>query len=81
MQTTRRMQEDRPPTKRLIEIRRKFENADAKRKKLLNESRQLGKEIKGIKSELADAMRAEGQHSIELTDGRTMSIEITVNVE
>ena len=75
------MQADCPPTKRLIEIRRKFENADAKRKKLQNESRQLGKEIKVIKSELAHAMKAEGYHSIDLTDGRILSIETTVNVE
>ena len=75
------MQADRPPPKRLHEIQSKFENADKKRKKLQNESRQLGKELKAIKYELAKAMKAEGKYLIELADGRTLTIETTVNVE
>ena len=75
------MQADRPPPKRLHEIQSQFENADKKRKKLQNESRQLGKELKAIKYELAKAMKAEGKYLIELADGRTLTIETTVNVE
>ena len=58
-----------------------FEKADAKRRKLQNETRANGKEIKGIKTGIARALAHEGRRSLVLSDGRVMTIETSVTVE
>ena len=65
----------------LKELKAAFEKADAKRRKLQNETRANGKEIKGIKTGIARALAHEGRRSLVLSDGRVMTIETSVSVE